>query len=160
MGWFDGGSTVSLGRKASRSPARSSKSSRHGGSRKHTDHYKDRKSKLTTGSAFGDWAAGVNRSGRNKSSASLATSHIDVVDPPKSRPYDGHKNRSTASFFSLGSKSGKFLSPCHVFCASFESQRSSQLLSTSFSYQVPFTSLVRLRAQAQCLTPTQALARQ
>ena len=106
MGWFDGGSTVSLGRIASRSPAQGIKSSRHGGSRKHSDHHKDRRSKLTTGSTFGDWAAGVNRSGRNKSSASFATSHIDVVEPPASRPYDGHKNRSTASFFSIGSKCG------------------------------------------------------
>ncbi|OBT98872.1 hypothetical protein VE01_03326 [Pseudogymnoascus verrucosus] len=81
MGWFDGASEVASsyildgygygGRAAS-----PSRSSRHGGHKKHKSH----KSKTETGSAFGDWAAGVSGGGV---------------------PRGG--NRSTTSFFSVGS---------------------------------------------------------
>ncbi|OBT85413.1 hypothetical protein VE02_04818 [Pseudogymnoascus sp. 03VT05] len=79
MGWFDGASEVASSYildgygGTERRAASPSRSSRHGGHKKH-------KSKTETGSAFGDWAAGVSGGGV---------------------PRQG--NRSTTSFFSVGS---------------------------------------------------------
>jgi hypothetical protein len=86
MGWFDGASEVASsyildGYGGTERRASPSRSSRHGGHKKHKSH----KSKTETGSAFGDWAAGVSGGGV---------------------PRNG--NRSTTSFFSVGEFTSSF----------------------------------------------------
>lgn len=81
MGWFDGVSEAASsyildgypGNERRGSPSRSS---RHGGHKKHKSKSSH---KTETGSAFGDWAAGVSGGGKH-----------------------GVSNRSTTSFFSVG----------------------------------------------------------
>ncbi|OAF54505.1 hypothetical protein VC83_09035 [Pseudogymnoascus destructans] len=80
MGWFDGASEVASsyilgGYGGTEGRASPSRSSRHGGHKKHKSHKSNE-----TGSAFGDWAAGVSGGGVPR-----------------------HGNRSTTSFFSVGS---------------------------------------------------------
>ncbi|KAL5345527.1 hypothetical protein ACLOAV_009277 [Pseudogymnoascus australis] len=83
MGWFDGASEAASsyildGYGGTERRASPSRSSRHGGSKKHRSH---KSHKTETGSSFGDWAAGVSGGGAPRHGAS----------------------KSTTSFFSVGS---------------------------------------------------------
>lgn len=122
MGWFDGSSSVS---KRDRSPGRASVYSIKSGKTK----------KVTTGSSFGDWAAGIKKGDKNKSgifSIDVDIEHSDKekkrkkkeqefyklnhgssasfmgIVPEERKPYNDYKNRSTASFFRAGSEYSSF----------------------------------------------------
>jgi len=76
MGWFDGVSSVALGGRAS-----PSRSSRHGDG--HKKHRKQPKTgPPTTGSSFGDWAAGISKP--NRSTASFFS--VNCTSPPTCSP--------------------------------------------------------------------------
>ncbi|KFY71862.1 hypothetical protein V498_10120, partial [Pseudogymnoascus sp. VKM F-4517 (FW-2822)] len=75
MGWFDGASEAASsyildGYGGTERRASPSRSSRHGGSKKHRSH---KSHKTETGSSFGDWAAGVSGGGAPRHGASKST---------------------------------------------------------------------------------------
>ena len=85
MGWFDGASEVASsyvldGYGGGDRRASPSRSSRHGGSTSgHKKHKSHKSHKTETGSAFGDWAAGVSGGGAPRHGASKSTTSFFSV---------------------------------------------------------------------------------
>lgn len=84
MGWFDGASEAASsyildGYGGGERRASPSRSSRHGGSSGHKKHKSHKSHKTETGSAFGDWAAGVSGGGAPRHGASKSTTSFFSV---------------------------------------------------------------------------------